>query len=288
MLQYELFATPLPDPGPGGVAFQRAFLKWAGGKSSILDRILAALPPGRRLVEPFAGSAVVFLNAEYDEYLVADANPDLIGLYQALKEHGASFIDHAKGLFDPRNNTEDAYYLLRERFNVSVDRVERAALFVYLNRHGFNGLCRYNASGKFNVPFGRYRNPRFPADNMRAFAAKAARAELVCDDFRTVLAATGPGDVVYADPPYVPLNATASFTSYSSGGFGAEDQQALAQDAVALARRGVPVLISNHDTAWTRELYYGSRRSYFEVRRSISCKGDERNHVGEVLALFGS
>ncbi len=287
MLQQDLFAAPAPVPSPTDSRPQRAFLKWAGGKSSILDRILAQLPAGRRLVEPFAGSAVVFLNADYDDYLIADANPDLIGLYQALKVHGEGFIDQARRLFEPRNNREDAYYRLRERFNTSADPVQRAALFVYLNRHGYNGLCRYNASGSFNVPFGRYRNPHFPEKGMHAFAAKAGRAELLCADFREVLDATRPGDVVYADPPYVPLNATAFFTSYSSGGFGAAEQEALAQAAAVLARRGVPVLVSNHDTPWTRELYAGSQRRYFDVRRSISCKGDERNRVGEVLALFG-
>lgn len=265
---------------------QRPFLKWAGGKFSSLVRILDMLPKGKRLVEPFAGAGTVFLNAEYDEYLIADVNSDLINLYQILKEHGEDFIKRAEALFTPENNTEAEYYHLREWFNACENRVEKAVLFLYLNRHGYNGLCRYNTSGKFNVPFGRQKCPHFPRQEMRVFLAKAARTRFVCNDFRPIMAATSPGDVVYADPPYVPLSATASFTSYSSGGFIDEDQLVLAKKAKTLACRGVPVLISNHDTEWTRKLYDDSRCSYSEVRRSISCNGVTRKPVREVLALY--
>jgi DNA adenine methylase len=266
----------------------KPFLKWAGGKYRLLERIKKQLPPGRRLVEPFAGSGALFLNADYRSYLLGDSNADLIDLYQILKEEGEDFIGRCRRYFNPATNAEDIYYELRGRFNETTDRREKAALFLYLNRHGYNGLCRYNASGAFNTPFGRYKKPYFPVKEMRHFAKKARRALFACRDFRDTMAATEAGDVVYCDPPYVPLSPTASFTEYSSGGFGSSEQQALAKLAGELAGRGIPVLISNHDTAFTRRLYRGARLTPFKVQRFISCRGESRGRAAELLALFNT
>jgi DNA adenine methylase len=278
-----LLSEPQIDLQP---PFQRPFLKWAGNKFQVLPRILAQLPAGSALLEPFAGSAAVSLNSNHPRFVINDVNPDLITLYRTLQAQGEAFIGYARSLFTPGNNTEAAYYALRERFNRSTEPTERAALFLYLNRHGYNGLCRYNAAHGFNVPFGRYRGPYFPLAEMHAFIRRAAAAEFTCVDFETAMDRAEPGQVVYADPPYVPLNATANFTAYSSGGFSAAEQTALAHKARALAARGVSVLISNHDTEFTRDLYTGARISAFQVQRFISCKGDQRNPAGEVLALF--
>lgn len=265
----------------------KPFLKWAGGKYRIVEAIRRRLPSGRRLVEPFAGSAAVFLNTDYTEYLLSDINPDLIHVYRTLQLHGDHFIDYCKMLFTPENNTPERYYALREEFNTTQDGWRKAALFVYLNRHGYNGLCRYNASGQFNVPFGRYKRPYFPEIEMRYFARKAQRATFICGDFRDVMRATQPGDVVYCDPPYVPLSATANFTDYAAGGFGVKDQEDLSRLAQELSERGVPVLISNHATEFTNAAYAMADVEYLEVRRFISCDGDNRGTAPEVLALFG-
>jgi len=270
--------TPSPRSTP--------FLKWAGGKTRIVDRIRAALPPGHRLVEPFVGSAAVFLHTDYPTALLADRNADLMRVYEQLRRDGDAFIARCAAYFTPENNTPPRYYHWRAVFNATTDPAERAALFVYLNRHGFNGLCRYNAAGQWNVPFGRYAAPRLPADAMAAFAVKAARAVLLTADFRTVLASVQRGDVVYCDPPYVPLSATAHFTGYTAGGFRREDQQELATWARRLAARGIPVLISNHDTPWTRELYGDATLTSFPVGRSIAAHGNRRGPVPELLALF--
>jgi len=278
--------TAKKGPGSPGTNFRRPFLKWAGNKYQILSRIVQELPQGSRLIEPFAGSGAVFLNTDFDRYLINDINPDLIGLFETLKQRGEAFIDYAAGFFTPRYNGEKAYYRLRDRFNRTRDVSEKSALFLYLNRHGYNGLCRYNASHVFNVPFGRYKRPYFPREEMGLFHAKAQRAEFICVDFRAAMSRARRGHVVYADPPYVPLNATSYFTSYSSVAFGASEQEALARKAESLAGRGVPVLISNHDTPFTRDAYRNARLKQFRVRRNISCKGDQRNEVGELLALF--
>lgn len=264
----------------------RPFLKWAGNKFRIVPRIKKVLPVGKRLVEPFAGSGALFLNSDFESYLLCDSNGDLVNLYRAVQREGEDFLDYCEQLFRPRNNQEKAYYRLREEFNGCTDPRRRSALFLYLNRHGYNGLCRYNAKGGFNVPFGRYKNPYFPASEMMAFHAHAQRAVFEHADYAATMRKTGPGDVVYCDPPYVPLSPSANFTSYAAGGFDLEQQQALADLARETASRGVPVLISNHNTAFTRKTYRGAAIKRFQVQRYISCNGTNRGKAGELLALF--
>ncbi len=264
----------------------RPFLKWPGGKYRVLQRIAPRLPAGRRLLEPFVGSAAVFLNTQYAAAWLTDANPDLINLYRAVQSDGDAFVACARTLFTPEHNRPDRYYAHRARFNQVSDPWERALLFLYLNRHGYNGLCRYNAAGLFNVPFGRYLRPYFPEAELAGFIAAAPRAQLAAQDFRATMGAAVAGDVVYCDPPYVPLSATANFTDYTRGGFSPQDQRDLADLARTLAARGIPVLVSNHDTPDARSLYAGAHLDRFPVRRSISCAGQRREAAQELLALF--
>lgn len=265
----------------------RPFLKWAGNKYQILDRIKALLPRGNRLIEPFAGSAAVFLNTDYERYLVTDNNRDLINLYQMVKSGGDCFIEYCRGFFSKENNDEIRYYQLRDIFNTTGDLKLKAALFLYLNRHGYNGLCRYNSKGIFNTPFGQYHRPYFPETELRLFAEKAKRAKFKTADFRDIMQRAKKGDVIYCDPPYVPLSDTANFTTYSAGGFSRRDQSALAELALELSRKGIPVLISNHATSFILNAYKSAQIEQFNVRRFISCDGDNRGMAQEVLALFG-
>ena len=267
----------------------RPFLKWAGNKYRIMSHIHTMLPAGDRLIEPFAGSGAVFLNTDYDRYLLADNNFDLISLYQILAEQGETFIATCSRLFRDATNKEDYYYRRRVEFNKSKNLERKAALFIYLNRHGYNGLCRYNASGGFNVPFGRYKRPYFPTKEMTTFYQKSQQAEFLHVDFATVFNKLNNGDVVYCDPPYVPLSKSANFTSYSAGGFNITQQQQLAQLAESTRQRGIPVLISNHNTQFTRQAYKAADNiKRFKVMRSISCNGQQRKPAGELLALFES
>lgn len=266
----------------------RPFLKWAGNKFHIVDRIREVLPAGRRLVEPFVGSGALFLNVQFDEYLLADANPDLISLFDILRSQRGGFVDYARSLFSPTGNSEAVYYELRSEFNSTTDATRKAALFIYLNRHCFNGLCRYNSRGEFNVPFGRYSKPYFPERELLRFADKLHLAEIRCEDFGVVMQSAREGDVLYCDPPYVPLSNTAQFTSYSRGGFNDSAQERLAREARALSARGVPVLISNHDTPFTREAYSGAQLVHFDVKRFISRDAANRNAAPELLALFSA
>ncbi len=264
----------------------KPFLKWAGSKYKIVERIRESLPRGKRLIEPFAGSGAVFLNTSYDVYLIADSNADLINLFNQVKTHGEEFIDYARALFDPSTNTESAYYALREEFNATGDVRRKSALFIYLNRHCFNGLCRYNSKGGFNVPFGRYSSPNFPSNEVRHFAEKSKAATFLLSDFVETMANAKEGDVVYCDPPYVPLSATSNFTDYTQDGFGGKEQEQLAISAQKLRSRGIPVVISNHDTVFTREIYASARIEAFQVQRFISRDAGNRGKAAELLASF--
>lgn len=264
----------------------RPFLKWAGNKYQILERIKEVLPQANRLIEPFVGSGAVFLNLDYNQYLLADNNGDLINLYLTLQTQGEPFINYCKSFFTEDNNRENRYYELRELFNTTSDAYLKAALFIYLNRHDYNGLCRYNSKGGFNTPFGQYRKPYFPEKSLLYFLTKAKNAVFKTADFRDIMRTAKKGDVVYCDPPYVPLSATANFTAYSSSGFGSKDQTELAELARELAGRGIPVLISNHATEFTLNAYKTAKIERFNVQRFISCDGANRGKAEEVLALF--
>lgn len=157
---------------------QRAFLKWAGGKYGLVEDIQRHLPPARKLVEPFVGAGSVFLNTDYDHYLLADINPDLINLYNLLKERPEEYISEAKRWFVAENNRKEAYLSIRAEFNKTDDVMYRSLAFLYMNRFGFNGLCRYNKKGGFNVPFGSYRKPYFPEAELEFLLRKPKKLRL--------------------------------------------------------------------------------------------------------------
>ena len=267
----------------------RSALKWAGGKKKVIDDIASLLPTKgkRRLVEPFVGGGSVFLNLDFDEYLLLDMNQDLISLFNLIKNRPSQFILDAAKLFNSENNQPENYYELRKQFNQSTDSYERSLLFLYLNRHGYNGLCRYNKSGGYNVPFGRYKHPYFPEKELVHFAKKAQKATFMQGDFETAFSQLRADDVVYCDPPYSPINRTSNFTAYAGNSFTDEDQLRLVNCAEAARIKDIPTLISNHYVDFTRELYKNAtKKKLFQVQRSISQKGKGRVKVKEILALY--
>lgn len=264
----------------------RPFLKWAGNKYRIMQHLHTVLPAGARLIEPFVGSAAVFLNTDYPHYLLTDSNPDLISLFQHIKREGLLFINYCRTFFTSENNTATRFYSLRDEFNTTTNPRLKSALFVYLNRHGFNGLCRYNSSGYFNVPFGTYHKPYFPEKEMLFFHKKSRDVLFRQADFLNTLKKARPGDVVYCDPPYIPLSDTANFTHYDGKHFGFAQQTQLAQYAQRLAEKGIVTVISNHDTPLTQTLYQSAQIVTLEVTRTISCCITERQKTKELLAIF--
>jgi len=255
-------------------------LKWAGNKTGIMPELLAHLPEGKRLIEPFAGSCAVMMNTDYQAYLIADINPDLINLYRQVKEHTRPFIITAASLFN-QNTTSESYYELREDFNhsPSMPLLERAAHFLYLNRHGYRGLCRYNRSGEFNIPFGNYKKPYFPLAEIEAFAEKAQRATFICADFRETLDLTKAGDVVYCDPPY-----DGTFSDYHSTGFNRDAHHDLVSMLLGVSER-CPVVISNSDTLYTRSIFSAFDITQISVARSVGVAAGKGKRASEIIAI---
>lgn len=264
----------------------KAFLKWAGGKTRTIDFLLESMGKvNGKFIEPFVGSAVVSLNVKADDYIIADNNLDLVNLYNTLVDHN-NFIEDLKYYFSGKFNNPDSFYQLREQFNTTKDIIEKSLLFIYLNRHCFNGLCRYNKSGKFNVPFGRYVKPYLPEKELLLYKKKLSSFTIIHDSFENVIILGEENDVIYNDPPYVPLSKTASFVDYSVNGFNENQQIILA----GLAEKSKSkVLISNHDTAFTRKLYSNADIiKTKKVNRYISGKKEGRNPVYELLAIYNN
>jgi len=270
------------------MANPRGFLKWAGSKAQIADIVIERLPKSTTLIEPFVGSGAIFVHAtNFEEYVLNDINPDLINLYKILRRGPKKFIKQVEKLFSPENNCPEVYYRFRDRFNQSDDLYERALLFVYLNRHGYNGLCRYNLSGGYNVPFGKYKKPYCPVQEMFYFAMRLKTARLTNHSFHESFRSAKVGQTLYCDPPYVGLGKTANFVSYASNKFTFEDQKHLVKLANKARNRGVNVVISNHNIPLTQKLYScADEQVDFLVQRSISQKGDSRNKVSELIANY--
>lgn len=265
------------------------FLKWVGSKRQLRATLRELLPEGARLVEPFLGSGAVFGAVDYPAYYLADKNADLIHFYQMLMYQGDLFITYCSQFFAPSFSTEDQYYDLRSTFNTTNDPWLQAALFLYINRHGYNGLWRVNKANACNVPYGHHKKPPvFPRAKLEAFQAymNEKRPMLFASDYRDTLKQCRAGDVVYMDPPYVPASATANFTGYTSGGFTDEDQRALVEWALTLQASGVTVVISNTDNEYTRRLYKDAVVRTVNVRRSVAANGASRDTVTEVVAIY--
>ncbi|EGZ5754176.1 Dam family site-specific DNA-(adenine-N6)-methyltransferase [Salmonella enterica] len=286
----ERIAAALPVEEPTPRTWRRPFLKWAGGKYSLLPELDRLIPAGKRLIEPFVGGGSVFLNSDKHEYfLLADINADLINLYQMLAVAPDSVIAEAMKAFRHLNDVEN-YTVIREAFNAQkLNATERAAAFLYLNRHCFNGLMRYNLDGFFNVGWGKYKAPYFPEEEIRAFRLKSHACVFMTAGFERTLRLAGDGDVVYCDPPYEPMPGTAGFTSYASGGFSWDSQVALAESCVAAHQRGAKVFISNSTAPRVIELYeqHGFTLHRVNARRSISSKGSTRETANDIVASLG-
>ncbi|EBA8600338.1 Dam family site-specific DNA-(adenine-N6)-methyltransferase, partial [Salmonella enterica] len=281
-------ALPIEEPTPR--RWQRPFLKWAGGKYSLLPELERLIPAGKRLIEPFVGGGSVFLNSDkHERFLLADINADLINLYQMLAVVPDSVIAEAMKAFRHLNDAEN-YTVIREAFNAQkLNATERAAAFLYLNRHCFNGLMRYNLDGFFNVGWGKYKAPYFPEEEIRAFRLKSHACVFMNAGFERTLRLAGDGDVVYCDPPYEPMPGTAGFTNYAAGGFSWNSQVALAESCVAAHQRGAKVFISNSTAPRVIELYerHGFTLHRVNARRSISSKGSTRETVNDIVASLG-
>lgn len=267
------------------------FLKWAGGKSRLLSKYEPHLPKRedmRRYYEPFIGSAALFFHLQPEEARLSDCNWKLVETYEVVRDRPDELIEALK----PHKNEKDYYYNVRSQDPHDLTPVQRAARLIYMNKTCYNGLYRENQKGEFNVPFGRYKRPKI-CDEERLHAASCALqgVELMAVDFEEAIVDAGEGDFVYFDPPYVPLNATSSFTSYSRYGFDDEDHRRLAAAFRELTERGCLVMLSNSSAPLVYDLYGGNGYHIEKVpaRRNINSKAHKRGPVTELLIMnYGS
>ena len=259
----------------------RPFVKWAGGKGQVLADLLSRMPARYdRYFEPFLGGGAPFFASCHEEAFLSDRNPFLINAYSVVRDR---FDDLAESLARHRPD-RDYYYAMREADPATFSDVERASWFIYLNKTCYNGLWRVNSRGKYNVPYGRYKNPRIlDAENLRRASHALRGATIACQDFEDALQGAREGDFVYADPPYYPLSETAGFTGYVEGGFGLGEQVRLAEAVRRLTNAGVMVMLSNSDTAPVWGLYSGFKIETVQVKRSINSRGDRRGPVSELI-----
>jgi DNA adenine methylase len=265
------------------------FLKWVGGKGKLLSQLVPLLPSGverMRHVEPFAGGAAMFFARTPERAVLCDFNRSLVDTYLAVRDELEAVIGELETL--SMSHAAGSYYGVRERYNAvgkRQSRSERAAMFIYLNKTCFNGLHRVNRRGEFNVPEGRYKNPRILDEpTLRAASRALARADIRQASFEDMLGYVRPGDFVYLDPPYEPVSETASFTAYAAGdGFSRADQTRLRDVVVELDRRGAKVMLSNSDVPFIRELYAQFRIDLVAAPRAINCDARGRGLVSEVV-----
>ena len=252
-------------------------LKWAGGKYRLLEQIKKVLPEGNRLVEPFVGAGSVFLNLNYSNYWINDINKDLINLYQVIQTNHRYLLEQVENLFKCGNNKE-SYYFNRQIFNErKQDKITQASLFLYLNRHCFNGLCRYNKKNQFNVPFGKYKTIYLPEKEITNTHKRLQNVKITSLSFEEVFSDIKQGDVIYCDPPY-----HNTFAQYASGGFNKADHQKLANLSC-----GLDVVISNSYNEETLAIFNGADEIHkTEASRAISRDANGRKRVYEMLAVF--
>lgn len=265
----------------------KPFLKWAGGKRQLLPELRQVIFDVLRwhgtgsYREPFIGGGALFFDLQPTlpcRAVLSDSNERLVAAYRGVREFP---INVATVLSGCRNDPE---FFARWREREPTDDVDAAAWMIYLNRTCFNGLYRVNKKNKFNVPFGRYKNPKIcDEENLRACSLALHGATISHCDFAEA-PTVQEGSFVYFDPPYVPVSKTGDFTSYTRDGFTKEDQIRLRDHALGLKRRGVKVLLSNSSADLVRELYGGDwqiREVY--ARRNVNSDGDKRGAVKELL-----
>lgn len=309
----------IPLPGMTEPAKAKPFLKWAGGKTQLLKQMSAYFPPELasreidRYIEPFVGSGAAFFFviqrfASVKEAFLFDLNEELVLAYNTIRLHVEGVIQVLAELQEEyrRGDIEEQkelFHKTRTKFNEKLPRInfdrfeddwiERSAQIIFLNRTCFNGLFRVNAKGEFNVPFGRYKNPRIcDAGNLRAVSEVLRKAKIQHGDFKKCKRSVRPKTFIYFDPPYLPISATSSFTSYSKYEFGKKDQERLAEFYREIDKPGVKLMLSNSDPKsnngeehFFEKLYRGYRIKRVQANRMINCDATKRGKINELLIM---
>jgi DNA adenine methylase len=266
---------------------RKPFIKWAGGKRQLLPELRRHVPAKfGRYFEPFLGGGALFFELRPTTATLADVNQRLIRTYRGVKDDVERVVKLLKGY--QKKHSEEFFYDMRKKPVDGFRDAETAAWFIYLNKSGFNGLYRVNQKNGFNVPMGRYEKPAIcDEETLRECSTALASVDAPrVASFEVAVRDAKAGDFIYFDPPYVPLTATASFTSYTANGFGHKEQEKLRDLARSLKQRGVHVLLSNSSAQPVWELY--DKDPDFKIvevpaNRMLNSKGSGRGAVTELL-----
>ncbi|CEL90873.1 DNA adenine methylase [Streptococcus sanguinis] len=265
------------------------FTKWTGGKRQLLGELRSYMPETySRYFEPFVGGGALFFDLAPEKAVINDFNEELINAYRQIKNNPAELINLL--IKHKENNSKDYYLELR-----SADRdgrisrmtgVERAARILYMLRVDFNGLYRVNSKNQFNVPYGRYKNPKIVDVDLLYQISEYLNEndiEILQTDFAEAVKDAQTGDFVYFDPPYIPLNETSSFTSYTHEGFSYEEQVRLRDTFKELTERGVYAMLSNSSSPLVEELYKDFNIYFVEAQRTNGAKSSSRGKISEII-----
>jgi DNA adenine methylase len=260
----------------------RPFLKWAGGKGKLIQQYIPYFPKSfKSYYEPFLGGGAIFFYLNPHSAVLTDINPELVNAYRCVRDKVEELISALEE--HQLRHCKDYYYQVRQ--DQCTTNIEKAARLIYLNKTCFNGLYRENSKGEFNVPIGKYKNPKIcnPA-LLRSVSVALQNAQITVRAFEDILEhASNWDDFVYFDPPYYPLSPTSNFTAYSRYSFSQDDQIRLKYVFAELAERGVKVMLSNSDCEFIRELYRDFNISSITASRLINSNGTKRGKITEVL-----
>lgn len=259
----------------------KPLIKWVGGKGQLLPQFKPHFPKHfNSFIEPFVGGGAVFFHLLPEKAVLIDNNPELINFYLVVRDQPVDILNDLQ----KHINAKEYYYQVRACNPDQMDPVGRASRFLFLNKTAYNGLWRVNKKGRHNVPFGRYKNPKYlDEENLDRVSTALKKADILLGDFGEALRFARAGDFIYLDPPYHPLSDTACFTSYTPHAFGEKEEMRLAEVFRSLNRRGCFLMLSNSDSPFVRELYQGFDIQVVYAKRAINCRSDRRGPITELV-----
>ena len=262
----------------------KPILKWAGGKTQMLSELLPKVPTSYgKYIEPFFGGGAMFFALQPENAVIADSNPELINMYREVADHVEDVIQCLKRY----QNTPEMFYAVRSQDWMTLSKAEAAARTIFLNKTCFNGLYRVNKQGQFNVPYGKYKNPKIcDEDGLRATSAVLRKADILCGDYLLILEQYAQqGDFVFLDPPYLPISEYADFKRYTKEQFYEEDHVELARMIVTLHERGCHAILTNSNHPLVHELYAPFNIDVIQTKRHISCNGSTRKGEDVIVTI---
>ncbi len=262
----------------------KPILKWAGGKTQMLGDLLPKVPSSYgRYIEPFFGGGAMFFALQPENAVIADSNPELINMYREVAEHVEDVIQCLKRY----KNTSEMFYAVRGQEWTTLSKTEAAARTIFLNKTCFNGLYRVNKQGQFNVPYGKYKNPKIcDDDGLRAASLALQKADILCKDYLFVLEYYAqPGDFIFLDPPYLPISEYADFKRYTKEQFYEEDHIELAKMIKTLHEWGCYIILTNSNHPLVHELYASFSINVIQTKRHISCNGNTRKGEDVIINI---